>query len=117
MAKKKIVKTDGIGPYEIDKIRNAVRLVWHRSLARALVVKRCLGKDGFSYCEKCKKKCPHLKVDHIENVGNVDAGFILRMFVSSRKLQGLCHECHKLKTKEERARVKKDTDKNKDDFY
>lgn len=104
MAKRqKLVKTDGLGPYEIKRIRSAVRLVWQRSHARALVVKRCTDKDGFQRCEKCKKRTPSLKVDHIQNVGDVDNGFITRMFVPSSKLQGLCKYCHNEKTKFERT--------------
>lgn len=103
MARKKIEKVDGLGPHEIKKIRSAIRLVWHRSFARSLVVKRCVGKDGFARCEQCKKKTPHLKIDHIKNVGDVDGGFIERLFCPSWELQGLCHECHKIKTKMERA--------------
>lgn len=45
-------------------------------------------------------------VDHINRVGDVDAGFIERMFVPSNKLQGLCHKCHGLKTKQERKLAK-----------
>lgn len=109
MGKKKIkvVKTDGLGPYEIKKIRAAIRLVWHRSHARKLVVIRCTGKDGFARCEKCSKRTPSLKVDHIEKVGDVDEGFITRLFVSSKRLQGLCKKCHDVKTKLERSAAKK----------
>lgn len=103
MGKKKIEKTDGLGPREIQKIRAAIRLVWHRSHARALVVKRCVGKDGFSYCEKCKKRAPKIFIDHIVRVGDLNGGFIKRLFTPSKNLQGLCKKCHDAKTKEERA--------------
>ncbi len=101
--KPKIEKTDGLGPLEIKKIRNAVRQVWHRSHARKLVVDRCTGFDGFSYCELCEDRTPKLKIDHKVNVGKVDGGFIQRMFTPSKNLQGLCKECHDTKTKQERA--------------
>ncbi len=104
--RKKIEKTDGLGPLEIKKIRNAVRQVWHRCHARKLVVDRCTRASGYAYCEKCSKRCPKLKIDHIENVGDVNQGFIQRMFVPSKELQGLCDKCHKVKTKDERARMK-----------
>lgn len=104
--KQKLQKTDGLGPLEIKRIRSAVRLVWHRSHARALVVKRCTGKDGFTYCEDCTKRTPKLRIDHIRAVGDVDEGFITRMFVSSKLLRGLCKECHDGKTKLERAAEK-----------
>lgn len=101
--KKKIEKCDGLGPHEIKKIRSAIRLVWHRSHARRLVVLRCTGKDGFARCEKCKDPTPALKIDHRQNVGDVDGGFIERLFCPSSGLQGLCKKCHDAKTKLERA--------------
>ncbi len=116
MAKRqKLVKCDGLGPYEIKRIRAAIRKVWEHCHARALVKKRCLDKAGFSICEKCKARTPALKVDHIKAVGVVDGGFIARLFVSSKELQGLCKDCHDLKTAMERnAAVKKlDTKKKK----
>lgn len=102
MAKKKLVKTDGLGPYEIKRIRAALRKVWHQSYARSLVVKRCTGKDGFSYCEKCKKKAPKVFIDHTIACGEVDGGFIDRLFTPSKNLTGMCKRCHDVKTKEER---------------
>lgn len=106
--KKKIKpeKTDGLGPVEIRKIRTAIRQVWHRCHARKLCVERCVGPDGFSYCEKCKKRSPKVLIDHIKKVGDVDGGFIERLFCPSKQLQGLCKTCHDAKTKEERAEKK-----------
>ena len=104
MAKKKNKPTDGLGAYEIAKIRSAVRLVWQRSHARKLAKKRCTNEEGFEVCEKCGAITPGVKIDHIEKVGDVDEGFLERMFVPSEKLQGLCHVCNKIKTKEERAK-------------
>ena len=107
MAKKKNQPIDGLGPKEIAKIRSAVRQVWHRCKARQLVVKRCKNEAGYYVCEQCKEQTPEIKIDHIQNVGDVDEGFILRMFVPSDKLQGLCKACHNEKTKEERKALKK----------
>lgn len=121
---KKLKPTDGLGPKEIKNIRTALRLVWQRSHSRKLVVTRCTGKDGFTKCEKCKKKTPKLKVDHILACGDVDGGYITRLFTPSKNLQGLCHECHKVKTKEERRqKIKPNLDyavytaKEDDNFY
>ncbi len=102
--RQKLVKMDGLGPYEIKRIRSAVRDVWQHCYARKLVIQRCTGKDGFLYCEICKDRTPTLKVDHIINVGKVDQGFITRMFVPSAQLEGMCPECHNVKTQ-----VEKDT--------
>ncbi len=103
---KKIEKCDGLGPHEVKKIRNALRQVWHRSYARKLVVDRCTDKEGFAFCEKCDKRTPKLKVDHIIACGDVDNGYIDRLFTSSAGLQGLCKECHNAKTKLERQKLK-----------
>lgn len=100
-------KVDGLSPHDIKKIRAAIRQVWHRSFVRGLCVKRCTGKDGFSYCESCKKRAPKVFIDHIIKVGDVDSGFIKRLFVSSKGLRGLCKKCHDLKTKAERKADKK----------
>lgn len=104
--KNKIQKTDGLGPYEIKRIRAAIRIVWHRCHARQLCVKRCVGDDGFSYCEICHKMSPKVLIDHIIPVGDVDGGFIERLFCTSKGLQGMCKECHDKKTKRERKLLK-----------
>lgn len=102
----KLRAKDGLGPYEIKRIRSALRDVWRYSLARRLTEKRCTGKDGFARCEKCKQKTPKLKIDHIIPCGKVDSGYIKRLFCPSGGLQGLCHKCHKIKTKQERIKDK-----------
>jgi hypothetical protein len=101
---KKLKPTDGLGALEIRRIRNALRNVWRYSLAHKLVRDRCRGKDGFHFCEKCRKRTPALKIDHIEPCGQIDSGFITRLFCSSEWLQGLCHDCHRQKTKAERLK-------------
>lgn len=101
----KLQKTDGLGPYEIKKIRQAVRQVWHRSHARKLCALRCVGPDGFDYCENCGERTPQLKIDHIKKVGAVDGGFLERMFTPSKNLQGLCKTCHDFKTKQEKKQA------------
>lgn len=100
--KVKAEKIDGLSPEDIAKIRVVIRQVWSWSYPRKLCIKRCTRADGFAYCEKCGEKCPKLKVDHIIAVGDVDDGFLERLFTPSRNLQGLCDGCHKIKTKEER---------------
>jgi len=109
MAKRRKIKEkiDGLGADDIRKIRTAIRQVWSWSYPRRLCVERATGKDGFPRCEKCKKKVPKVYPDHIQNVGEVDAGFIKRMFVSSQFLQALCRSCHGKKTRAERAQSKK----------
>ncbi len=99
----KLEKSDGLGPYEIKKIREALRQVWQRSRARAIVIKRCTGKDGFEYCEECLERTPGVKVDHTIQVGEVGDGFIQRLFCPSKGMRGLCRECHNEKTAAEKV--------------
>lgn len=101
-----VTKIDGLGPDDIRKIRAAVRKVWNWSHPRKIVLQRCLNSDGFSTCEKCKKVVAKVYVDHIENVGDVDEGFIARMWTPSKNLQGLCKKCHDAKTAQERKRIR-----------
>lgn len=107
-SKKTVEKIDGLNAKDIANIRKAIRQVWHRSHVRKLCVQRCIGKDGFSYCEKCKKRSPKVFIDHKIAVGDVDAGFIKRLFISSKGLQGLCKKCHDTKTSAERKQLKRD---------
>lgn len=104
--KQKPDKIDGLSPEDIARIRIAIRQVWSWSYPRKLCLKRCTKEDGFSYCEKCKVMCPKIKIDHIVAVGDVNAGFIKRLFCPSSGLMALCSDCHNLKTREERKNAK-----------
>ncbi len=101
-AKKKNAPTDGFGPKEIADVRKAIRLVWSRSFSRRLVVQRCTGEKGFLFCERCGERTPKIEVNHIETVGDLDDGFLRRLFCSSYEMEGLCKSCHSEVTKEER---------------
>lgn len=97
--KRKKAKIDGFGPREKQMVRNAVRQVWQRSLARRLAVKRATGADGFPRCEGCGKKVPKVTIDHMVAVGEMDGGFLERMFCPSSGLKALCYPCHGKKTR------------------
>ncbi len=121
MGKKvRVEKIDGLNPKDLKNLRNAIRQIWHRSHVRKLAVKRCIGADGFSYCERCGKRAPHVSIDHKLPVGEVlSPKFIERMFTPSKNLQGLCKPCHKPKTNKENAKrraLKRRTETEKD-FY
>lgn len=102
--RKKLEKFDGLGPLEKKKIRIALRLVWHRSHPRKVAVQRASLPNDFFRCENptCRKKVPKICVDHIKPCGEVDSGFIKRLFVPSKGLQCLCKNCHKIKTRQDR---------------
>lgn len=93
-----VEKVDGLGPFELRRIRSALRKVWVFSYARKLVVQRCTDAQGFPKCEKCRQRCPKIEVDHVQPCGVVDGGFIARLFVPSSRMRGLCHECHLIVT-------------------
>ena len=122
MAKRKNPPFDGLGPDDLKKIHKALGQVRKWSYPVRLVQKRCIGKDGFPRCEnpKCLKKgkpVPKIQVDHIEPIGEIGGpNYIQKMFVSSHKLQGLCHDCHKIKTKQEKKSKKKPVYTD-EDFY
>ncbi len=98
----KVPPIDGLNPKDIKNLRSAIRKVWHWSVPRKLCIKRATDKDGFGICEKCKKRVPKIFADHITNVGELDGGYIERMFRPSKFLQALCKKCHQLKTNEEK---------------
>lgn len=103
---KKTEKIDGLSADDIKKIRSAVRRVWAWSNPRRLAMARVIQQDGFSKCENCKKVAPKIFIDHIVAVGDLDGGFIERLFCPSSGLQALCKKCHNEKTKEERRQLK-----------
>lgn len=104
--KVKTEKVDGLCPEDLARIRTAVRQVWTWSVQWRKAKARNIGKDGFPRCELCKKKVPKTYVDHMVSVGEVDSGFIERMFVSSIYLQNLCKDCHGVKTRKDNANLK-----------
>lgn len=98
---------DGFGPKTRAKCHAACRQIWHRSPMRRECVKRCSRPGDFYQCEGCESTVPKIHIDHIEQVGPVDAyGYFDRLFCPSHRLQGLCPTCHKAKTKAERATAK-----------
>jgi Zn finger protein HypA/HybF involved in hydrogenase expression len=108
MSPRALPKLDGFGPAERKAVHSAVRLVWQRSLARRLAVKRATDAEGYIRCEQCLERTPKHHVDHIENVGEVGGpDYIQRMFVPSDQLRVLCRTCHAPKTKLERRKRKK----------
>lgn len=102
-------RVDGLGPHLVAKIRSALRVVWQRSEARKLCVKRVTLPDGYYLCEapKCEGIVyPKVYIDHIETVGDLDEGYLERLFCPSSGLQALCKKCHDKKTRAERAAKK-----------
>jgi 5-methylcytosine-specific restriction endonuclease McrA len=77
---------------------------------RAAVKRRCQdpNRPGWYICELCKESREKIDIDHIIPCIKPSEGFtswdeyITRRFVfDDKKLQGLCKDCHKKKSKEE----------------
>lgn len=102
MAKKKAKKPRKIKKYNLKtKLVNAIRRLWYYSPQRREVVKRCKVDAHTFRCEKCRRLCDAIQVDHIEPVVKLTGwdgdwnGFIERMFVdASTGLRGLDKDCH-----------------------
>ena len=96
----------------------AARKIWRWSAERRAVKARCLldGAAGVWVCEQCWETTEKIEIDHVEPVIDPAVGFqgfdvyYARLFVGADKMQGLCHECHQNKTKEERKLRRKKND-------
>lgn len=97
----------GIGKIEKASIRIAMRQLWQRtSKARAICKKRAFIEKGMYKCEVCGDIVGDIKVDHNVEVGDLDGGYLERLWCSSSELTAMCAKCHNEKTKEERKRAK-----------
>jgi len=118
-------KLSTLSPEEYEKRLKRIILAglgkaWMFWPVRAIVKRRCKdpNRPGWSICELCHKSVEKLDTDHIEPCVSPIAGFvtwdeyITRRFVfDAKKLQGICKDCHRQKSKienaERRARKKK----------
>ena len=115
--KAEILKFDGFNDADKKNVRRVLRQAWSWSFSRKLVEKRCALPNGYAKCEQCKKKVPKVFIDHIKAIGVVDAGFLMRLFVPSNQMQGLCKICHSLKTKTDNAKTRKTKAKTKTESF
>lgn len=96
----------------------AIRKVWRWHPMRKEVKARCKTAEGFYRCEKCRKLCPEIEIDHIIPAVDPVKGwegfdkFIERLFCDINNLEGKCHECHKKKSGKEN-KVRKTVRKSK----
>ncbi len=101
--KVKIEPIDGWGnPKEIENVRKAIRQVWNWSYSRRKAKQRCMNEDKFFVCEQCKQITPTIQIHHLTTVGDLDEGFLERLFCPSDKLLCLCPKCHRAETKKEK---------------
>lgn len=98
---------------DIRKFINASRNIWRQSESYQKVKK--LAKDpnrrGWFICGNCHQSREVIRIDHFEPIGkepdSLDdtkllAEWIYRLMNNSQ--WGLCQDCHKAKSKEERAK-------------
>ncbi len=118
MAKKK-PPLSSLSPEEYQARLNKILLAslgkaWMFWPPRAEAKRRCAipGKPGWFRCEDpaCLRETEKIEIDHIEPCVKLEGRttwdeYIKRRFVMDAKLlQGLCHESHLKKSKEENAR-------------
>lgn len=95
------------------KLMNAMRRIWFYSPMRKEVEIRCRIDKETSRCERCRKLCDKIQVDHFPPVVPLVGwdswqGVFDRMFVDPKVgLRGLCVECHDKITEEQRIERKK----------
>lgn len=86
----------------------AARKIFGWSPAKRGIKDRCKVGKKFQ-CELCKKIVPKIQVDHISPIGKAPRDWngwdewYKKLFCGIDNLQGLCVECHKAKSKRERA--------------
>lgn len=103
MAKKK--KAKKFNPK--TRVMSAMRKIWLFSPMRREVIKRCKVGDK-SRCERCRKLCEKVQVDHNPPVILLTGfdtwdGVFNRMFAPAEtNLTGLCETCHEKITKAQR---------------
>jgi hypothetical protein len=94
----------------------ALGKAWMHWPPRAEVKRRCAIKErsGWFRCEICQQEREKIEVDHIspcikpsEGFTTWDAYINSRFVLDAKKLQGLCHECHKAKSKSENVERRK----------
>lgn len=97
------------------------REIWRQSPEHGAVVKRCQHpeKKHLYYCEYCVVKGNHslhekIYVDHSPAIGKepgdnefVNFGYWLEKLFWGKQY-GICYECHKMKSKQERQKTKDD---------
>lgn len=99
---------------DIRKLISKAREVWRQSENYQAVKKKCRDRmrSGWFFCECCLEPTEAIKVDHIVPIGKEpqtleDFGWWLpKLFCPVTNLQGLRNDCHKLKTKEDKKKMK-----------
>lgn len=97
---------------DISKLVSHSREVWRQSVPYQYTKKICRvpGKSGWFICQLCKRETEVIKVDHITPIGKQPdelcefGDWLVKLFCENLNLQGVCNECHKTKSREERKK-------------
>jgi hypothetical protein len=94
----------------IQYIKASLRRTWGRSKQRQSALKAARVERGKYRCAKCREifNRKNINVDHRISIGKFQDFniFIERLFCDSKGLDVLCVGCHKIKTKEDRKKMK-----------
>ena len=99
---------------DIAKLVSKSREVWRQSLNYQEVKRktRIVGKSGWFNCQTCGRETEKIQIDHIEAIGKQPqdlkqfGDWLLKLFCGTENLEGICTDCHKVKTKLDRKKIK-----------
>lgn len=99
---------------DIAKLVSHCRMVWRQSLNYYQVkrVTRVIDKPGWFSCQTCGRETEKIQIDHMEPIGKQPQDFkqfgdwLTKLFCGTENLEGICTDCHKIKTKLDRKRLK-----------
>lgn len=98
---------------DIAKLVTRAREVWRQSIKYQEAKKACKDTDrpGWYICKLCGTSHEVIQVDHIEPIGKqpdylYEFGMWLERLFNLPQ-QGICKDCHKVKSKEDKRRIRK----------
>lgn len=99
---------------DIRKLISKSREVWRQSQNYQQAKKGCKIplRTGWFKCNMCGRDTEKIQIDHVMPIGvepdklGQFGVWLDRVFCSTTNLQGLCSDCHKIKGKEDRKRLK-----------
>lgn len=97
---------------DIRKLICAARQISRQSIAHGDVkrAQKVPGKTGWWSCKSCGRETEVIRIDHVIPIGKEPdvleefGTWLPKLLCGTENLQGLCNACHKIKSKEERAK-------------
>jgi 5-methylcytosine-specific restriction endonuclease McrA len=95
---------------DIAKLVSHCRIVWRQSVyyQQAKKLTKIDGKSGWFKCQRCERETEKIQIDHVVAIGRQPQDleefgkWLIKLFCGADNLSGICTDCHKKKTKEDR---------------